>query len=309
MLVVLHSAFAACPLTCEGRLAEATWIASEGVRRAEALGDPGLKALNQSILIYCRWLEGKVGEVVELCEEIIELTAGGLAIPFADSAVDPRIWAHIARAPSLLALGRVEEANAAMARGLELAAEVDEEMLGWAHMFAATLFCIDPDLPVDDLVEHTRRSAEIADRLGDAFSRAWARFWTAYAAMRAGAHDEAQEGFTRALEQMQDLGAGRESETLLRYGLGATLVAAGHLDEGIASGRRAVEIAVDLGLGTAELWGSEALAGWLLDRGGSGDFEEAAELLAAAADLADRTGNVLFAGRIAEVRSRLPAIT
>jgi adenylate cyclase len=309
MLTLLHVSFASCPLTCEGRLAETQWIAAEGQRRADALGDRGLMALARVIPIYCQWLEGNVATVVELCDELAELTAAGVEIPFADSAIDPRSWAEFARGPSLLAMGRAEEAHACAARGIELAAEVGGEVLGWAHMFAATFHTFDPDLPIADLVGHARTSAEIADRLGDVFSQAWARFWTAYAALREGSYEEAFAGFTQALEQINLRGAGRESEALIRYGIGATLAATGRVDEGIEAVRESVDLAVEQGIGINELWTREAIAGWLMDRAGPGDLEEAAEHLAVAADFAQRTGNVVYVERIGELRRRLPATT
>jgi adenylate cyclase len=309
MLALLHISFASCPLSCEGRLAEAKWIAAEGERRADALGDLGLMALARVIPIYCQWLEGETATVVQLCERLAELTADGVELPFADSSIDPRAWAEFARGPSLLAMGRTDEAFAHASRGIELAAEVGGEVLGWAHMFAATFHTFDPDLPVDDLVEHARVSAEIADRLGDAFSRSWARFWTAYAALRSGSYDEAMAGFTQALAQIKDRGAGRESEALIRFGIGSTLVATGQVDEGIEAVRESVALAVEQGIGINELWTREALAGWLMDRAGPGDLEEAADHLTAAADFAERTGNVVYVERIGELRRRLPATT
>lgn len=307
MLALLHITFASCPLSCEGRLAEAAWIASEGQRRADDIGDPGLRALARVIPIYCQWLEGNVETVVRLCEELAALTADGVEIPFADSAIDPRSWAEFARGPSLLAMGRTEEAHACAARGIELAAAVGGEVLGWAHMFTATFYTFDPDLPVADLVEHARISAEIADRLGDVFSRAWASFWTSYAALREGSFEESLAGFTQTLEQIHARGAGRECEPLVRYGMGASLAESGRVDEGIEMVRRSVELAVELGIGINELWTRELLAEWLMHRAGPGDVEEAAEHLQAAADFAERTGNAVYAERIADLRRRLPA--
>jgi adenylate cyclase len=307
MLSLLHASFAACPLTCEGRFIEGKWIATEGARLADAVGDPGLQALSKVILIYCLWLEGRLADVVAMCDDVIELTADDPDIPFADIVANPRVWALTARAPSLLSLGRPDEAHQAIEEALALAADLDEEMLGWAHMFAATFYLIDVDRPIDGLVEHTTASAEIAERLGDAFSRSWGRYWSAYAALRSGHAEVAIDEFTRALGEIHDRGAGRESESVIRTGLGAALVAAGRLDDGIDSGRLAVEIAVDQTLGLSELWAREALASWLLDRAGSDDIDEASEHLEAGLALAKRCGNVVFTERIAELQRRLPA--
>ena len=306
MMALLHGSFAACPLTCEGRFMEGKWIAMEGARLADAVGDPGLRALTKVILIYCLWLEGLMSEVVAMCDEVIELTADDPAIPFADIVANPRVWALTARAPSLLSLGRSDEAHQSIGEALALAADVDEEMLGWAHMFAATFHLINGEMPVDILVEHTRASAEIAERLGDAFSRSWARYWNAYTALKSGRAEDAVDGFTRALEEIHDRGSGRESESLIQSGLGAALVATGRLDAGIESGRLAVQFAAEQAIGLSELWARESLADWLMDRSGTGDVEEASDHLETALALAERCGNVVFVERITELRRRLP---
>ncbi len=161
-------------------------------------------------------------------------------------------------------------------------------------------------MEVDELVEHTRAAVEIAERLGDAFSQSWARYWEAYAAFEQGYIETSLDGYVRALTEIHERGSGRESESLIHRGIGTALVALGRIDEGIASGRRAVELAEEQALGHSVLWARESLAGWLLDRGSAGDAEEASEHLRVAHDLAQGTGHVIFLERIAALRNRLP---
>ena len=68
---------------------------------------------------------------------------------------------------------------------------------------------------------------EIAERLGDAFSRSWARYWDSFGTLVAGRRREALVGFGRALTEIHEQGAGRESEPLILAGSGAALVAFG----------------------------------------------------------------------------------
>ena len=86
--------------------------------------------------------------------------------------------------------------------------------------------------------------------------------------------------------------------------MGAALVALGRLDEGIEAGRVAVRVARRHGTRLSELWASEALADWLLERG---DSSEAATYLQVAQDLAEDFGHVIFLKRIAALRERLAA--
>jgi len=304
ILALLHTAFAACPGTCEGNLDESVEIAAKAVRLAESSDDRGLRALVMTYPSYLHWLRGDFAKTVEMCDTIIELTEDGPAIPFAELIADPRIWAMTARTPCLLALGHPEEARRGIEQALALAEEGGEEMLGWAHMFAATFHPNGGDMDVAELVGHTRAAVEIAERLGDAFSQSWARYWRAYATLHEGDPEAAIEDFERALMEIYDRGSGRESESLIRSGIGAALVALGRIDEGIEAGREAVRIARRQGARLGELWASESLAEWLLQRG---DDQEAAIHLQAAHDLAQDFGHVIFLDRIALLRERLAA--
>ena len=308
-LALLNSTFAGCPLTCEGRAVEGFFIADEGVRLAETVGDPGLLALTMVFPTYGLWLQGKLTECVAVCDRVIELTENDPPVPFAEQIhSNPRAWAMTARSPCLLALGRTEEARRSMAEALALVAD-DQETLGWAHMFAACFHLLGDDMPIEELVEHTRISAEIADRLGDAFSRSWARYWTSYTLLATGDHEGALEGFTRALAQIHEGGSGRESEAAVHRGIGESLVAAGKIDQAIESGRRALAVAQEQSLGHMVLWAVESLASWLLDRGDPGDADEILERLQVAHDLAEEFGSVVYLERVARLRDRLPATT
>ena len=68
----------------------------------------------------------------------------------------------------------------------------------------------------------------------------------------------------------------------------------------------AVPVAYSLFDDLSELWARESLAGWLLDRSGPGDVEEAEQQLEQAHLLAERCGNVVFMERLADLRLRLP---
>ncbi len=306
LLALLHTAFAACPVTCEGNLSEGLEIAMKAVRLAEASEDRGLRALVMTFPSYLYWLQGHFAKAVELSDTIIELTKDNPTVPFAEVIASPRIWAVTARASCLLALGHPEEARRGLEQALALAEDGDEEMLGWVHMFAATFHANGGDMDSTELVRHARASVEIAERLGDAFSRSWAGYWRAYARLHDGDAETAIQDFDRALREIYERGAGRESESLIRHGIGAALVALGRIDEGIEAGREAVRVARRHGTRLSELWASESLAEWLLQRG---DGNEAAIHLQVAHDLAQEFGHVIFLERIAALRERLAART
>ena len=306
MLALLHASFAACPVTCEGHLDEGLEIALEGMRLCDAIGDPGLRALTRTFPSYCLWMKGDVQRALSMSEEIIELTTDDPDVPFAELVGDPRAWGLMARGAFLVALGHPAEGRQSVDEAIVLATESNQETLGWVHMFAAVSHLSYADSPVDELVNHTQRAFEIAERLGDAFSRSWARFWLGYAALASGDTELAVTELKRALIEVEERGAGRDALSVIHRTLGSALVASGEVERGIEIGREAVTIAQDLGSDQSELWARESLGLSLLERRTPQDLDEAAEQLQAALTLAERFGQVPFVERINGHLERIP---
>ncbi len=306
MLALLHGSFAACPVTCEGHFDEGLEIALEGVRLSDAIGDPGLRAMMRTFPSYCFWMQGRLRDALASCDEILELTADDPPIPFAELIGNPRAWAMMARASIITAQGATAEARELIDQSIVLASETAEETLGWAHMFAGTMHLSGAEMPVDELVHHAHSAFEIAERLGDAFSRSWARAWLGYALYVSGDAEQAVAESTRPLAEIEERGAGREARSFIHRTLGLALVAARQTDRGIDIGRQAILIAQDVGSDLSELWSREAVALSLLDRGTPEDIDEAVEHLQAALTLAERFGHVLYVGRINGHLERIP---
>jgi tetratricopeptide (TPR) repeat protein len=306
VLALLHTAFAPCPLTCEGRLAESVFIATEAARLADALGDPGVRVLTLTFLPYLIWLQGRLEESVAMFDEVLELTADNPDIPFKELIGSPRAWALAVRGTMLCCLGRQEEGRRGLDEAIELAEAEDQETLGWVHMFAAAVHFSGGEMNVDEVVHHAQKVFEIAERLGDAFSRSWARLWLGYAALVSGDAERAVEEFTRTLREIDERGAGREALGLVHRALGTALVAVGEVDRGIEVGRGAIPFALDLGSIHYEMWAREALGVSLLERGSEADVEEAAEQLHMALEIAERMGHVLYIELLNKHLERIP---
>ena len=306
LLALLHTAFAPCPLTCEGRLDEATQIAMEGARLADALGDPGVRVLSKTILPYLIWLQGRLQDAVAMFDEVLELTADNPDVPFKELIGSPRAWALAVRGTILCCLGRQEEGRSGQDEALRLAEVEDQETLGWTHMFATAVHFSGGEMTVDEVVHHARASFEIAERLGDAFSRSWARFWLGYAAYVGGDAERAVAEYTRTLKEIDERGVGREALSLIHRGLGSALLAAGEVDQGIEIGRRSIALAKELNSIHNEMWAREAVAVSLLERGSAVDVEEAAEHLRLALEIALQMGHVLYVERINGHLERIP---
>ena len=95
-------------------------------------------------------------------------------------------WASSTRRGSLIEQGR------------KLAREQgDIETVGWGHMWSTWLayFAGEPEAALG----HAQQSLEIAERIGDSFSRAWAWFWLGLAELMRGEWRQAIEALERSL--------------------------------------------------------------------------------------------------------------
>ncbi len=306
VLALLHTAFAAFPLTCEGRLDQSLRIATEADRLADALGDPGLRVLSKAFLPYLMWHQGRLQDAVAMFDEVLALTADNPDIPFKELVGSPRAWALAVRGTILYCLGRPDEGRQGLDDGIRLAEAESQETLGWTHMFAATVHLSGGEIAVDEVVHHAQTCFEIAERLGDAFSRSWAHFWLGHAVLVEGDAERAVVEFTRTLTEIEERGAGREALSLIHGGLGSALVASGEVDRGIETGRRAVALAEDLGSTLDEMWVRKAVAVSLLERGSAADIEEAAEHLRLALEIAQRIDHVLYVDLIKGLVEHIP---
>jgi tetratricopeptide (TPR) repeat protein len=155
------------------------------------------------------------------------------------------------RAWVLILLGRLAEGRAALERGVALARELDEvEGLGWAEACSGELAYVSGE--PGDAVARSRRSVEIAERLGSSHSRAIAY----YGLSLAHAAGEEWEDVMAAVEMVQRIAAETGSGRLyMASALG--MKAAAHIGLGdaaaaVEAASAGVEIAVAVGAGVEE---------------------------------------------------------
>ena len=109
LLTLLHASFAACPVTCEGRLQEGFDIAMEAVRLADEVGDPGLRALVRTFPSYCLWLQVRLDESLDDVRRDRRADRRRSRDSLRRARREPPAWAFMARASALYALGRPAE--------------------------------------------------------------------------------------------------------------------------------------------------------------------------------------------------------
>ena len=283
------------------------FIATEAARLADDLGDPGVRVLTLTFLPYLIWLQGRLEDAVAMFDEVHRADGWQSRHPLQRAHRKPsRLGTGGPRDDPVLPRTTGGRPTRASNEAIQLAEVEDQETLGWVHMFAAAVHFSGGEMTVDEVVSHAEKVFEIAERLGDAFSRSWARLWLGYAALVAGDAERAVEEFTRTLTEIDERGAGREALGLVHRALGSALVAAGEVDRGIETGREAIAFALDLGSVHFEMWAREALGASLLERGSEADVEEAGEQLHAALEIAQRMGHVLYIELINGHLERIP---
>jgi tetratricopeptide (TPR) repeat protein len=273
--------------TTHGRYREALTAIRQAAVLADEAGDPSLR-LVVAISSYTLYLLGEYPEALAWCDRAIELASSDATIGAALVAC-PLAHAFQQKSGVLSELGRLDEARELVDRALRTAAEQDAvETAGWGHMYSVVnaYRCGDSDRAM----MHAQESVEIAERIGDAFSRTWAWSWMGCASVMTGQWDRAVEAIERsqAISTERRTAADAESWSLTwlaeaHQGLGDSERAAGLARDAAALARRREQP-------SAETAAHVALARVLLAARGLKAREEIDAALTRAQELVDATG-------------------
>jgi class 3 adenylate cyclase/tetratricopeptide (TPR) repeat protein len=301
-LALLHGGLGFTLGTCGGDVPEWLRLADEGVRIAEEVGDPELIVSALIGAVYPRVLAGRHEEALDGADRILELTADDPQLGAGVIVTNPRAMATSFRALPLMSLGRVGEGRQALAEGAELCRRWDRESLGWTHGYHCLMAVYGAEPAGADTVTHARQAVEIADALGDAFSRAFSCGWLGVAQASIGELDQAERCFDRALALIAERRAGLELEPLVRQWRAEALAASGELQRAVAEVELALRLTDERGASAYSPGARHSLAKMLIERGGPGDAERARTVLDEAEEIAHEIGGRL--DLIAIVRAR-----
>ncbi len=311
-LALLQGGLGLAVATCAGDVPEYVERATEAARLGDRIDDPGSKVAAAVMPMYALYLAGRHEEALASLARVIELTEDDPHLGAGTVIGHPRAWATSFRAPPLIALGRFPEARRAIAEGTDLCQRFDRESLGWTHTFHCALATFGGEPAGPDAVAHGRQAVEIAEAIGDSFSRVVASAWLGFAHVAAGDASEGEAIFTDCLEAIKQRGAGRELEPSVRGGLGGALAAIGERDRAVEECELAIRLASERGVASVAPQLRRTLGEVLLVRGEPADIEvidrrlreaetlarelralpQVALSLAARARLFDRVGNV-----------------
>jgi tetratricopeptide (TPR) repeat protein len=234
-------------------------LAGQSLALAEESGDPALyMALAGGS--YTKFLTGELRGAIAILDRAMELVEGDLTLGAGVTVGCPFGYCLIFKGGMLTTLGELQEAGELIERGTELCSEQgDLESAGWGHMWSFWHAYYSGDY--DPAVRNAQQALEIAERLGDSFSRTWA--WTLFggAELLEGRWTEAIEALERALSMSRELRTAVEGNSWVLGWLAEAYLGRGDR-------KRALELAEE-GLAAADSAGlpnSEIFAGLILGR-------------------------------------------
>jgi class 3 adenylate cyclase/tetratricopeptide (TPR) repeat protein len=292
-----------------GHLDEHGELGEEVDRLSVEIGDPGLRMASLVVPIYSRWVRGRLGDALALADEAIALGAKDPAIGRGILLfVCPYAWCLLMRGLILAGMGYLEEAASELDRALRVAQEQgDFETQGWIHSCYVWLArCTEEH---ETVLSHATQSYEIAERIGDAFSRIFAIYFLGYARFMIGETSEAITAIERSIELGREARTGLEYESVRIAGLSEALLSAGDHQRALDAARESVALARERG---NEAWLAtcyRVLAEALLAGDGPGRVAAAKEALDQAAVAAEATGFRAELPFIERARARLVPVS
>jgi class 3 adenylate cyclase/tetratricopeptide (TPR) repeat protein len=288
-LAMLHGTLGISEATCGGNVSEYVRLAEEAQRIGEEIGEPNLRAAAATAPMYAFWLAGRHDEALASLDRVLELTADDPQLGAGIVVANPRAWATSFRTSPLMMLGRLQEARQAAAEGAELCRRWDRESLGWTHTFHVGLAWMGSDPAGPETLAHARQAVEIAEQLGDAFSRINALHWLGDAYLLTGNPAEATRAHRQCLEAVAARGAGREQEPGIRARYAEALRQLGETGRALEEAELAMRLSDERGVRVFAAPVRVILAGILIARAGPGDLERATAVLDEAEEIARQT--------------------
>ena len=137
------------------------------------------------------------GSAMRMLDRALELADGDTDVAAGIGVGCPYAYCLIFKGGALVNLGELPDARELIDRGMAIAREQgDIETVGWGHMWCTWHAYISGD--DEGVLSHARQTVEIADRIGDSFSRVWSWQWLGVAEIPAENWDGAIEALERS---------------------------------------------------------------------------------------------------------------
>jgi class 3 adenylate cyclase/tetratricopeptide (TPR) repeat protein len=243
---ILRSVYGGIRGVNDGEPAEQARLGREAIALAEETGDPALY-LVAAINAYGVYSIGEIRDAVAILTRAIELADGDPTLGAGISVACPLAYCVIFKGGLKCTMGRLDEARGLIEQGMDLArAQSDLEVVGWGQMWSTWLayFSGDPEAAH----AHAQQTLEIAERIGDAFSRAWAWFWVGLAATMGGEWPRAKEALETSIALAMERRTAMEGESIRLAFLSEAHRGLGDADEALRLAQEGMHVARKQGM-------------------------------------------------------------
>jgi class 3 adenylate cyclase/tetratricopeptide (TPR) repeat protein len=267
-------------------------LSTQALAFAEESGDADL-FMTAALSAFAPYLAGQYRAAIAVLDRALELADGDTGAGAGIAVECPYAYCLLVKGGSLLLLGELSEAARLIEAGAKLAGERGAaEELAWGHI----LFCQLAEARgcPEEMTGHAQQALEIAERIGDSFSHAWAWMWVGAAERALGSWRPAVEALERAGAISRERHTGTVIEPFrlallaeARHGLGDRAGAVNAAEDGAALNREQGNVSGELAVSLAR---ARVLSGGDGPEGRS----EAAAALADLHELIRRTGARLY---------------
>jgi tetratricopeptide (TPR) repeat protein len=278
--------------------------ADEATRLADESGDIHLRVSMRAAGAYARLSAGDFAAYDAMLDEVLELSGGDPVTGAGLVIGNPVAFAHMGKGTVRKERGEFDASAAELELAMKSsAAAQDPETESWILGMQAMLRTTEGD--PDAGLSIARRGYEIAERLGDAFSRSLALSNLGWAELEAGDPAAGLESVEEADRlYLSAMGVGGEMEGWRLSLRSECLRGLGRTEEALDAAERAVASCEARGIN----WGgSQALHALGQARAANGDADGAEQAFQAAIEMATENGALVLIERIEEHRRELAA--
>ncbi|MEA2429951.1 MAG: hypothetical protein QOI19_424, partial [Thermoleophilaceae bacterium] len=272
----------------EGDLREYAKLARESIALADESGDPTLYLTVSGGVTYALFCVGEYREAAAVCDRAIELADGDPTVGAGVAVGCPYAFCITAKGVARGNLGDLQHGRRLVEQGMALARDAgDLELVGWGYWWCTwqSYFLGEPEAAL----AHAKQALEIAERIGDSYSRAWAWCWVGLAERGRGEWRRAIDALDRSVAMSEDRRTAVEGKSLRLALLAESYLGLGETERAHELGQEAIDVARAQGHAIWEAYANLALARVLLGSGTPGAHEEAAAVLSRALRLARRS--------------------
>jgi tetratricopeptide (TPR) repeat protein len=258
-------------------------LAARSIALAEESGDPGLY-ITVAGACYAHFLLGEFREAIALLDRAIELADGDPTKAAGATIGCPLGYCLIFKGGFMSYLGELDEGRALVERGVNMCREFgDIETVGWGHMWFFWISYYAGETETG--LTHAKEALDIADRIGDSFSRIWAWTFFGVAELSQERWEEAIEALERSLALSKEHRTSVEGTSLRLFWLAEAYLGLGKAGLAGELVREGLEISHAGGLVADEAWGHMIQARVLLAPAGEAAAEEIEEALTRSSEL------------------------